>query len=134
MECTELSEDSTDSNDRSFYEQILNDTLPSALMMGVDYELFWTLNPKSLEPFVKAFELKQQYDDTIAWLGGIYVRYAIASSFNKEIKYPMDTLLESHKKDIETDDSEIRQQIIKERFLKQARQLNSRFKKGGADG
>jgi len=57
-------------------------------MIGVDYELFWTLNPKSLSPFIKAFSLKQKYDDTVAWNIGKYVRIAIGSCLSKSTKYP----------------------------------------------
>lgn len=57
-------------------------------MIGVDYDLFWTLNPKSLSPFIKAFELKQDYDDEFSWRLGTYIRMAIASSLSKDSKYP----------------------------------------------
>lgn len=57
-------------------------------MIGVDYELFWNLNPKSLSPFIKAFSLKQKYDDYTLWLQGKYIQMAIASTMNKNAKYP----------------------------------------------
>ncbi len=56
--------------------------------MGVDYDRFWEMNPKELEPFVKAFELKTKYNDVMAWQQGIYIRAAIASSMDKKNKYP----------------------------------------------
>ncbi|MFA0815833.1 MAG: hypothetical protein ACC608_08570 [Anaerofustis sp.] len=48
--------------------------LPQALVIGVSYDLFWTLNPKTLEPFIEAFKQKQiAKRDEInlsAWLTG----------------------------------------------------------------
>ena len=61
-------------------------------MMGVDYELFWTLNPKTLSPFVKAFELSQKNEDCKAWQYGLYVRMAISSCISKE-EYPKQPLM-----------------------------------------
>ncbi len=34
--------------------------LPMALRMGVDYHLFWQLNPRRLQPFVKAYQEEQK--------------------------------------------------------------------------
>jgi hypothetical protein len=90
-------------------------------MIGVDYDLFWTLNPKSLEPFTKAFSLKQKYDDTIAWYSGLYVKMAIASSFNKQAKYP------DHPMTVEVPQNrEMPQEVIKARFLRQMEAINAR--------
>ena len=41
--------------------------LPDALSIGVSYELFWHLNPKKLQPFFKAFELKEIREDQKMW-------------------------------------------------------------------
>lgn len=57
-------------------------------MIGVNYDLFWTLTPKSLEPFIKAFELQQKREDTLAWQSGIYIQMAIASVLDSKNKYP----------------------------------------------
>ncbi len=57
-------------------------------MTGVSYETFWELTPKTLEPFTKAFKLKQEYDDTCAWQFGFYVRLAIGDAFSKQSVYP----------------------------------------------
>jgi len=40
-------------------------------MIGVEYDLFWRLNPKSLTPFVKAFSMKAKYEDSLAWTMGM---------------------------------------------------------------
>lgn len=96
-------------------------------MIGVDYDLFWTLNPKSLTPFVKAFELKQKYDDMMAWTNGLYIRMAIASSLGKEAKYPKSPLssLETKKK------TNMSAEDIKAKMFRQMKIINSRFGEGG---
>jgi hypothetical protein len=88
-------------------------------MIGVDYDLFWKLNPKSLEPFIKAFSLKQKYDDTVAWYSGMYVKMAIASSFNKNAKYPNIPMTS------EKVEQEMPQEVIKARFLKHVEAINA---------
>jgi hypothetical protein len=92
-------------------------------MMGVDYELFWTLNPKSLSPFVKAFNLKQKYDDTMAWALGNYIKHAIVSSFSKTVKYPLSPMLSSNvKRDMEPEE-------IKQKMFQRMAMVNQRFGK-----
>ena len=104
----------------------MTDILPNALMIGVDYELFWTLNPKSLSPFIKAFDLKQKYDDSSAWILGGYIQRAIASVLNKDSKYPQRPLSNSL-----TLDEESRKNEIKQKFLNRMELLNSRYRKEG---
>ena len=88
-------------------------------MIGVDYDLFWKLNPKSLIPFTKAFSLRQKYDDTIAWQNGLYIKMAIASSFNKQAKYP------DHPMTVERVEREMPQEEIKRRFMRQMELINA---------
>jgi hypothetical protein len=107
-------------------EQIEEDTLPHALMIGVDYDLFWTLNPKSLSPFIKAFELKQDYEDELAWRLGAYVKVAITSSLG-DSKYPEKPF---SKKGIKRDMSPAE---IKEKMMVNAEIINARLEaKGGS--
>ena len=101
------------------YQQILDDVLPYALMIGVDYDLFWKLNPKSLAPFVKAIKLRQEYDDSVAWQTGLYVKMAIASSFNKQSKYPERPMTAKAKV------VEMPQEVIKDRFLRAMEAINA---------
>ena len=114
---------------QSFLTHINEQILPRALMMGVGYDLFWTLNPKSLTPFVKAFsiefEMRQKYDDWLAWQSGIYVRMAIVSSLGKEVKYP--ELPMSH--EVVKRKSTENVNPIKEHMLERMAKLNRRFRK-----
>jgi hypothetical protein len=97
-------------------------------MMGVGYDLFWTLNPKSLTPFVKAFsfeiEFKQKYDDWVAWQSGIYVKLAIASSLGKDVKYLERPMLHEAEKKKSTENVN----PIKEHMLERMAKLNRRFR------
>ncbi len=90
-------------------------------MIGVDYDLFWTLNPKSLTPFVKAFRLKNKREDYMMWSLGLYIRSAIASNFNKSAKYPQKPFSDSKEENTA--------EKMKERFMRTVNTLNSRFRK-----
>lgn len=57
-------------------------------MMGVDIDKFWTMTPKSLDPYYKAFSLRQKYDDNLLWMNGMYMAMAIGSIISKDSKYP----------------------------------------------
>lgn len=96
--------------------------LPNALMIGVDYDTFWRLNPKSLSPFIKAFTLKYEYDDRKNWELGLYIKMAVASSFSKDAKYPSKPFSESNMP------PEKAQESIKRKFMHKMNELNSRFR------
>jgi len=113
----------------SFVEQIHNVLLPNALMIGVDYDLFWTLNPKSIKPFIRAFELKQEHENQIAWLQGMYIRLAIISAFNKEAKYPSKPLTNKQATPKLSPAEEIKQKMFRQMQI-----INSRFDKGEEHG
>lgn len=75
----------------TFREIIENVYLPQALTIGVDYDLFWSLNPRKLQPFVKSFEMKQkietEYINFQTWLQGIYFGRALVASLDKKQEY-----------------------------------------------
>lgn len=102
-------------------ELIEEEILPQALMFGVSYNEFWDMTPNELKPFIKAFSLRQEMIDTNMWVLGSYVRAAIVSCFNKQAKYPA--------KPITSQPKEITTEMIKEKFLQRAEQLNSRFRR-----
>lgn len=62
------------------------------MAIGVDYVLFWTLNPKQIKPFIEAHKQKQMlWQEEVnftAWLNGIYVSSAIAACLGENSPYP----------------------------------------------
>ncbi len=62
--------------------------LPHYLALGVDYKTFMECNPYELRAFDRAFNKKHMTIDTLMWEMGVYVRIAVASTFNKDNKYP----------------------------------------------
>lgn len=112
----------------------MDDILPEALMIGVDYDLFWTLSPKSLKPFVKAFHLRQDYERFNAWQAGLYIQKAIGSSFSKDNKYPDPPEIGATAKRISKSKDDLekqKQELIREKFLAQVNVINHRFAKEG---
>lgn len=63
-----------------------------AYRMGLDIDLFWTLNPNRMKPFIEAFEDKRHEERDMcnlqAYLTGLYVQHAIASCLSKKAQYP----------------------------------------------
>lgn len=99
-------------------------------MIGVGYDLFWTLNPKSLQPFIRAFELSQRNNDMLAWRSGMYIKLAIGSTISDKIKYPNHPF--SVDNDIEINEEEKsnkKMKKIKQTMMERMLVLNSRFKK-----
>lgn len=74
--------------------------MPQALSIGVTYETFWALNPRTLQPFVDAFNIRLQREvemtqremDVLAWRIGLYVNHSIVTAFNSNAKYPKQPL------------------------------------------
>lgn len=66
--------------------------LPNAIMLGVDYELFWQLSPSKLIPFVRAYEERKKdrlnEANFIAWISGVYVSHAVAAVLGEGSGYP----------------------------------------------
>lgn len=94
-------------------------------MIGVDYDLFWNLNPKSLKPFIKAFDLKQRYDDMVGWTNGLYIQMAVASLLDKKVQYPKKPFTSISKVTVSPAEE------IRNKMLLRMKILNSRFNKGG---
>lgn len=107
------------------YDKIMEDVLPSALSIGVDYGLFWELNPKSLEPFVKAFSLSQENIDRNNWLQGMYIKMAIVSSMDKKTNYPTKPFSEKASKKLSPREHMLE---IRDKVLRTANVINSNFK------
>jgi hypothetical protein len=114
------------------WEHIEEEILPNALMIGVQYELFWTLDPKSLAPFIKAFVLKQKYDDTCSWQLGMYIQQAIVACFSKSAKYPTKPMTSDKPLTLpKPETNEERQQRMKANFMRHAMLMNKKLGKDG---
>lgn len=100
-------------------------------MMGIEYETFWTLNPNTIKPFVKAFELSKEYDDTMLWMQGQYIQLAVASVMDgKNNKYPTKPLTMG---DEELDD-EAKIQNFKTKMLNVMVRVNRQLREGDNNG
>ena len=85
--------------------------MPAALTWGVDFDLFWNLNPKTIKPFKKAYEQSERKEVYMmryqSWLSGIYVMSAISSCFGKgRQKYPKMPQFEEESEDNKLSDAE----------------------------
>lgn len=112
------------------------------MAMGCDEQRFWKLNPTRVKNiYVKAYQLKSEHNDRIAWLNGVYVYQAIASCLSgKKGKntYPERPLSEQPKKRIEVTDlmteaekEEKRQMLFDQLGFMQANfELSKKRKKG----
>ena len=47
--------------------------------MGVSEERFWKLNPRTIKPYVKAYEIRANNKDTEMWQMGLYFHQALSS-------------------------------------------------------
>jgi hypothetical protein len=80
---------------------IMDYWLPKAIMYGIPEDRFWHMNPRKLEPYDKAYELRQtdwkRKVEIEAWAHGMYVHRAIGCVFSKPAQpYPQkpDSLFE----------------------------------------
>lgn len=111
----------------NIWDEVNNEILPYALMMGIDYELFWSLNPRSMKPFIKAFELKQQIIDSNNYTLGSYIQVAIGSVLSpKDVKYPKVPFSQMNK---DVDKAE----LDAERFKRNMGRYNRKFDKEDLD-
>lgn len=101
----------------------MDDIFPQALMIGVSDDKFWDMNPKSLEPYIKAFSRKQELIAGYMWQMGAYVRLAVGSVLSKDCKYPT-----SPPKFLT---QEQKQEEIRRKFLNRMEEINARFEDGG---
>lgn len=74
------------------------------LALGISEELFWTLNPKRLHPYLEAEKLMQEKRDTEMWRMGMYVYDAVRTAVDNVVngrksqaKYMDKPLLEQYK-------------------------------------
>lgn len=71
--------------------------MPLALSLGIDYNLFWTLNPSKLKPFLKAKEMQQKEKNHELWLQGAYFNEAISIAIGNALRGKNDDCYEYSK-------------------------------------
>lgn len=66
--------------------------MPHALVWGIPYDIFFTLDPHTIKPFEKAYQIKTKDEAQVmnynAWLIGKYICSSIASCLSRKAKYP----------------------------------------------
>ena len=68
--------------------------LPDMLAIGVSENLFWTLNPTKMKPYIESKRKKDIERDYFNWLLGAYIKSSILSALDKRNKYPEKPYLE----------------------------------------
>ena len=56
------------------------------------YELYWDGRPELVIPYRRADILRQKRENNNAWLQGVYIRAAVASTLDKKAKYPKEPI------------------------------------------
>lgn len=104
--------------------------MPFALKIGVPYDVFWHLNPRTLQPFIMAYEQKQKDDmerlDYSAWLNGLYVMRAVGAAFSDKVKYFEKPLSNQEQPEPKSND-----EAAAAGFAIYAAEFNKQFEKGG---
>lgn len=66
--------------------------IPQAIAMGISYEEFWKLNPRSFNVIAKGYNLWKKEQDAMMWLQGGYifdaVSLAVGNAFRKKGQRP----------------------------------------------
>lgn len=105
-------------------------------MIGVDYDRFWHLTPKRLQPFIEAYKRQREHEadafrakaNFSAWLQGIYFAKAISVCFSKNDRYydrPVDLNASS-------DDTDDENNIDRIKFELWANEFNKNFREKSA--
>lgn len=107
--------------------------LPDILAMGMSEELFWTMNPTKIKPYVEAERKKDIKHDYWNWMLGAYVKSSIASALDKHNKYSDKPYLEKAEDERVIDGSELSEaeQEIERHKLMAAMGFNMDLLKGG---
>ena len=133
----EKSEDSTRPQEEiNWHKLIWEEFLPSALTIGVPYELFWHLNPTKLKPFYTAFENKRKLRDEENWLYwgnyGLSALQTVMSHFGAGLSGKKSDV-EYIKKPIHQQANNKAEELTEEEKIKQTQQLFMQLQIMGAN-
>lgn len=74
------------------------------LALGMTEELFWTLNPKRLQPYLEAYKIQQERRDAEMWRMGMYIYDAVRAATENvlagrksQLRYMDKPILEKYK-------------------------------------
>lgn len=123
-------------------ELIEREYLPQALAIGVEYSLFYSLNPVKIGYFIEAYVQKQEVElDKIyleTWLSGQYILAALGTVLG-ESDYPKEPLtVEQTKKEEQQEAVEekikIKNEVDAIKFAEFAEAFNRDFRNKGGEG
>ena len=116
--------------------------IPYALAMGISYNDFWDMNPRIMNIHIAGHKRKLEYDNYVAYLGGIYVREAllctVGNMFSKKgakpIEYPKEPYPVTQEAIKDRDEREIEAQRQAFWANLQVMQTNFELSKQGGNG
>jgi len=59
------------------FTQIFRDQFPYYIHLGMTYQEYWEMDCELVKAYRKAYEYKQEYDNSQAWLQGLYIYAAV---------------------------------------------------------
>ena len=59
------------------YAKIFKEQFPYYLHLGMTYKEYWQMDCELVRAYRKAYEYKQEYDNSLLWLQGLYVYKAM---------------------------------------------------------
>ena len=71
------SEDEAEDPPPISYAKIFDDQFPYYLHLGMSYDEYWRMDCELVRAYRKAYEYKQEYDNSQLWLQGLYIYKAL---------------------------------------------------------
>ena len=68
---------------RRYYEAEL---IPQCIAMGISYDEFWSLTPRTLNVCLEGYKLRRKIEDEKSWLLGGYVFDAVSLAVNNSFR------------------------------------------------
>lgn len=103
------------------------------MALGVTEDVFWTLNPTKIKPYIEAKRKREIDRDYSNWMLGAYIKSSIASALDKHNKYPDKPYMEKAEEERIIDGSQLSEaeQEIERHKLLMAMGFNMDLLKGG---
>ena len=61
------------------YTKIFREQFPYYLHLGMSYKEYWEMDCELVRAYRKAYEYKQEYDNSLLWLQGLYIYNAMSA-------------------------------------------------------